>query len=100
MKLILRLSFLAQRSLGGQHGGYHHGIPSLDHAGFSPIITTSNPTVVPTTSYEYLFYLPTSDQLWPPARRKAQGLLSRSSTLSTAGHQIWPKILDTTDSLQ
>jgi hypothetical protein len=51
-------------------------------------------------TYEYLFYLPLSDRLRPPARRKARGLLSGSSTQSNTGHWLRPKILDTTDSLQ
>jgi hypothetical protein len=58
-----------------------------------------NPMEAPTVTYEYLFYLPSSDQLWPPARWKAQGLLSGSSTLGTAGYWLWPTILDTTDFL-
>jgi hypothetical protein len=54
----------------------------------------------PTVIYEYLFYPPSSDQLWPPARRKARGLLSGTSTPGTVSRWLWLKILDTTGSLQ
>jgi hypothetical protein len=60
----------------GLYGGHHRGIPSPDHGGLSPIITPLNPVVVLTVSYEYLSCLPTSEQLRPPARRKARGLHS------------------------
>jgi hypothetical protein len=54
---------------------------------------------VPTVTYEYLFCPQSSDQLWPPAQQRAQGLLSGSSTLGTAGCQLWPNFLDMTSSL-
>jgi hypothetical protein len=59
-----------------------------------------NPVEVPTVTYEYLFCRPLSDRLRPPSQWKAQGILSGSSTLGTAGHRLRPKILDTTGSLQ
>jgi hypothetical protein len=65
-----------------------------------PIITSLNPATVPAVSYEYLFCLPSSDRLRPPARRKAQGLLSGSCTLGTVGRWLWPNNLDMTSSLQ
>jgi hypothetical protein len=39
-----------------------------------------NPAVVPVMTYYYLFCLPSSERPQPPARRHAQGLLSRSCT--------------------
>jgi hypothetical protein len=36
----------------------------------------TNPTVVPIVTYQYLFCLPSSERLQPPAQRKAQVLLS------------------------
>jgi hypothetical protein len=66
----------------------------------SPIITPLNPVVVPAVLYEYLLCHPSSDRLWPPARRKARGLLSGSCTPSTAGHRLRPNNLDTSGSLQ
>jgi hypothetical protein len=71
MKLSLSLCFPAQAQPQGLHSGHHCGILSPDHGGLSPIITPPNPTVAPTTSYEYLFCLPSSDRLWTPSRRKA-----------------------------
>jgi hypothetical protein len=57
-----------------------------------------NHATVPVVTYDYLFYLPLSEQLWPPARRKAKGLLSGSCTPGTKGHQLRPKNLDATES--
>jgi hypothetical protein len=50
----------------------------------------SNPTVVPAVIYEYLFYHPSSEWLWPPARRKAKVLLLGSRTPITVGHRLRP----------
>jgi hypothetical protein len=84
----------------GQHNLHHRGIPNRDSGGFSTTILSPNPTKVPTVTYEYLFCPPSSDQLRPPAQRRAQGLLSGSSTSGTAGCRLQPKILDTTGSLK
>jgi hypothetical protein len=65
-KLKLRLSLSAQAQPRGLHGGHHHDILSHDHGGLSPVITPPNPMAAPTTSYEYLCYLPSSDWFWPP----------------------------------
>jgi hypothetical protein len=59
-----------------------------------------NPAVVPTVTSEYLFFLPLSERLWPPARWKAQGLLLGSCAPGIVGHRFWPKSLDTTGSHQ
>jgi hypothetical protein len=64
------------------------------------MILPLNPAEVPTVTYEYMFCPLLSDQLWPPDRRRAWGLLSRSRTLGTMSHLLWLKILDTTSSLQ
>jgi hypothetical protein len=56
--------------------------------------------MAPAVTYEYLFCLHSSERLRPPIRRKAQGLLSGSCTPGTVGHQLWPKILDMTGSIQ
>jgi hypothetical protein len=64
------------------------------------MISPPNHAKVPTVIYEYIFYPPSSDRLQPTARRRAWGLLSRSSTLGTLGHQLRPKILNTTGFLQ
>jgi hypothetical protein len=66
----------------------------------SPIITPPKSAAVLVVSYEYLFYLPSSERLWPLARRKAWGLLLGSCTLGIVSRQLWLKILDTTVSLQ
>jgi hypothetical protein len=47
-----------------------------------------NPVVVPTITYEYLFYLLSSKQLRPPSQRKTQGLLSESCTTDTLGRRL------------
>jgi hypothetical protein len=57
----------------GLHGGYHHGILSRDCGGFSPTASPPNPAMALIVTYEYLFCLPSSDRLRPPAREKAQG---------------------------
>jgi hypothetical protein len=49
------------------------------------MISPPNPTEVPVVTYEYLFCPSSSDRLWPPAQRRAQGLLLGSSTLGTMG---------------
>jgi hypothetical protein len=100
MKLSLCLSFPAQTQPRGLQGGHHKGIPSPDHGSLSPIVTPLTLAATPTTSYEYLFCLPSSDQLRPPIQRKAQGLLSGSCTPDTAGHRLRSKNPDTTDSHQ
>jgi hypothetical protein len=64
------------------------------------MISPLNPVEVPTVTYQYLLCPPSSDQLRPPAQRRARGLLSGSTTLGTIGRRLWPKILDMTDSLQ
>jgi hypothetical protein len=51
------------------------------------MVTPLNPAVVPAVSYEYLFCLPSSEWLHPPARWKVQRLLLKSCTLGTAGHR-------------
>jgi hypothetical protein len=50
-----------------------------------------NPTAVPVVTYEYLFYIPSSERLWPPAQQKAWWLLSGSCTPSTVGRRLQPK---------
>jgi hypothetical protein len=80
MKLSLHLSFPDQTQLQRLHDGHPHEISSLDHGRLSHIVTPWNPTVAPTTSYEYLLCLPSSDRLRPPAQWKARGLLSGSCT--------------------
>jgi hypothetical protein len=47
-----------------------------------------NPAAVSVVTYEYLFYLPSSEQPRPPARRKARGLLSGSCIPGIASHQL------------
>jgi hypothetical protein len=64
------------------------------------MISLLNPTKVPIVTYEYLFYPPSSVWLWPPARRRARGLLSGSSNPGTVGHRLLSKILDTAGSLE
>jgi hypothetical protein len=91
MELSFHLSFQLSHSLG-VHGGYHHGIPRYDHGGFSPIPLSLNPAVVPTVTYEYLFYLPSSERLRPLAQWNTQGLLSGYCTTGTVGHWLQPKI--------
>jgi hypothetical protein len=59
-----------------------------------------NPSMVPVVTYEYLFCLLSSDRFQPPARQKARGLLSGSSTPGTVGRRSWAKILDMISSLQ
>jgi hypothetical protein len=59
-----------------------------------------NPAKAPAVTYEYLFYLPSNERLWPLAQQKAQGLLSVSSTPDTASCRLWPKNLDMTGFLQ
>jgi hypothetical protein len=98
MKLSLSMCFPSQAQPRGLHSGHHRGISSPDHGGLSPIITPPNPTVAPTTSYEYLFCLPSSDRLWPPSRRKAWGRLSGSYTPCTTGCRLRPKNPYTTSS--
>jgi hypothetical protein len=100
IKLSLCLSFLGHMQPRRLPGGYHCGIPSPDHGGLSPIVTPLNPVVAPTTSYEYLFCLPSIDQIQPPAQWKARTLLSGSCTPGTVGHQLRPKNPFTTNSHQ
>jgi hypothetical protein len=76
MKLSLHMSFLSQTQPRGLHGGHHHRIPSQDRGGFSPIISPSNLTEVPTVPYENWFHPPSSDRFWAAARHWALGLLS------------------------
>jgi hypothetical protein len=63
----------AQPQPRGVHSGYHRRILSYEYGGFSPMASPPNPTVVFTVTYEYLFYLSSSEQLRPPAQRKAWG---------------------------
>jgi hypothetical protein len=100
MELSLCLSFKPQMQPQGLHGGHHRRIPNWDRGGFSPTISPLNPLEVSVVTYEYLFCPSLSDRLSLLAQRRARGLLSGSSTLGTMAHQIWPKILDTTGSLQ
>jgi hypothetical protein len=100
MELSLRMSFLPQMQPRGLHGEHQRGIPSQDRGGFSPMISPPNPAEVPTVTYEYMLYPPSSDQLRPPTQQRARGLLLGSSTLSTAVHRLRYKILATTGSLQ
>jgi hypothetical protein len=51
------------------------------------MISPLNLMEVPVVTYEYLFCPLSGDRLWPSARRRARGLLTRSSTLGTAGHR-------------
>jgi hypothetical protein len=62
------------------------------------MVTPLNTTVVPAVPYEYLFYIPSSEWLRPPARRKSWGLLLGSYTLGTMGHCLRPINLDMTGS--
>jgi hypothetical protein len=55
-----------------------------------------NLALVSAITYKYLFCLSLSEWLQPPARWKAQGLLSGSCPPGTVG----PKNLDTTSSIQ
>jgi hypothetical protein len=98
MKLSLCMSLSAQTKPRGLHDAHHYGIPKLDHGGLQPHNHTFESHAA--VSYEYLFCHPSNDWLWPPARRKAQGLLSGSCTLGTAGHQLRLNNLDTIYSLQ
>jgi hypothetical protein len=100
MKLSLRLSFQRRAQPQGLHGGNHRGILSHGLGGFSPMASPSNPVVAPAVTYEYLFFLPSSDRLWPPTQGKAWRLLSGSSTLGTMGPWLRHKLLDTIGSLQ
>jgi hypothetical protein len=63
------------------------------------VASPPNPTVAPVVTYEYLFFLPLSEQLWPHDRQKARVLLSGSCTPAIAVNWSWPKNLDTTGSL-
>jgi hypothetical protein len=86
MEVSHHLSFQLRRNLGGYRGGgYRRGIPCQECGVFSPMISPPNPVVAPTTTYEYLFCLSSSGRLRPPARRKAHGLLSGSSTSGSTG---------------
>jgi hypothetical protein len=76
------------------------GFQDLIMEALSLIITPPKSAAVPVVSYEYLFYLPSSERLRPLARRKAWGLLLGSCTLGIVSRQLWLKILDTTISLQ
>jgi hypothetical protein len=98
MKLSLCLSLSAQTR--GYTVGTTAGFQNLIMEALSPVITPLNPAMVPTISYEYLFYHPSSDRLRPPTQRKARGLLSGSCTLGIVGHRLRPTKLDTAGSLQ
>jgi hypothetical protein len=56
--------------------------------------------MAPAVTYEYLFYLPSSDRLQPPTQWMARGLLLGSSTPGTVGRRLCSKSLDTPGSLQ
>jgi hypothetical protein len=96
MELSLRLSFYLRRSLRGYTMGTTAGFP-VKIRGYmvSPTISPQNPAEVPAVTYEYLFCPLLSDQLQPPARWRARGLLSGSNTPGILGHQLRTKILDT-----
>jgi hypothetical protein len=64
------------------------------------MISPLNLMEAPAVTYEYLFCLLSSDPLWPPTQRKAQQLLSGSSTSGSADRQLWATILDMIGSLQ
>jgi hypothetical protein len=49
-----------------------------------------NPAVVPIVTYEYLFYLPSSEWPRPPALWKAWGLLPGSCIPVITGHRTQP----------
>jgi hypothetical protein len=52
-----------------------------------------NPVAVPAVTYMYQFYLPSSEQLRSPARRKARGLLSGSPVTSQEiGYDRFPMV--------
>jgi hypothetical protein len=97
MKRCFRLGFPAQTQPRGLHGGHYRRIPSPDQRGLYPIVTQLNPVATTTTSYEYLFYLLSSDRLRPPAQRKSLGATIGSCTLGTAGHWLRCKNSDMTD---
>jgi hypothetical protein len=86
MELSLRLSFYLRRSLEDYTVGTTVGFPVEIVEVLAPTISSLNPAEVLAVIYEYLFYPPSSDRLWPPIQQRAQGLLSGSSTLSTMGH--------------
>jgi hypothetical protein len=58
-----------------------------------------NPMAIPAVTYEYLFCLPSIEQLQPLIRWKAWGLLLGSCTPGTTGHQLQPLNMNTTGSL-
>jgi hypothetical protein len=95
MKLSLRQSFYLRRSLRVLHGGHHRGITSRGRGGFSPTISPPNPREVHTVPYEYLFHLPSSDQLRPPAQRMARvlGLLPRVLRVTGYGPKFWIRLV-------
>jgi hypothetical protein len=74
------------------------GFWNLVMGALGPIVIFPNLAAIPTVPCEYLSCHPTGDQLWPPALRKARGLLLGSCTPGTMGHRLWPNKLDTTDS--
>jgi hypothetical protein len=61
------------------------------------MMSQPTPTELPIVPYEYLFCPPLSAWFQQPTQRRAQGLLVGSGT---AGHRSWPRILDTSSSLQ
>jgi hypothetical protein len=97
IQLSLRSAYTA---LEATTGGHHNRVFSRNYEGFSLTISSSNPVEAPIVTYEYLFCPPLSDRLHSPARRRAQGLLSGSSTPGITGHWLQLKILDTAGSLQ
>jgi hypothetical protein len=75
-------------------------IPSQDHGGFSPIISPPNPAEVSVVPYENLFYPLSSDQLRPPAQRRARGYCRGKLPQIACAASYNPTLLDMTDSLQ
>jgi hypothetical protein len=59
-----------------------------------------NLAAVPTVTYEYLFYLQSSERLWPSAQWEARGLLSGFCTPGAVDHQLRPINLDMISALQ
>jgi hypothetical protein len=64
------------------------------------MVSPSNPAMVLIVTYEYIFYLPSSERSRPLVRWKARRLLLGSYTPGTVGHQLRSKNLDTVSSLQ
>jgi hypothetical protein len=97
VELSLYLSYQLSRGLGGYTVGTTVGFwVATMEALFSTIASPSNLVAAPVVTYEYLFYLPSSERLHPPARWKARELWPGSCTPGTTGRRLQPKNLDTT----